>query len=548
MQSTTAAASRAAEPIAARGSKKKVSAPTGESGTVRRPPRISARPVAPRAQRTAWALASVGTSATAASSRSASAGVRPQAPSRPPAAATSATRASTSSVVSSPSQPTPKTAPTAGVRMWTAAASRTASHSGLASPGSSPWPKTSPPTSTSATRSHSSAAAAASSPRATARGPSLGSTSTVGSPSTRAMCASAKRKPPGPLVSGPASATEPSSGSACSISASRRGPGIGSIGRRSQVTPPTRALSPAARAAPATPRAPTTSPPPPMPMQSTRRAAAKNGCGSGVGRRAVGVGDRRDLLGGAVELLVREHRGALERQVARDLQPGAAAAVVVADADRHGPRDAVRAQQEHVERMPALPGEPLLGVVGRPHVERRQRLDGAAVGDRPRAGDLGPGADAHALGLGDAAVDGQRVCGRLAVGPDALLEGTAQLRLVGLADEPAALVVEGRIQEEAVVLELEVLLRLADAALAERDELLALREGAHSDSPFLESDRHSGNLSEERCLETARHSRAANAHATLPVTARRVTTAGCHILCTSFSISQMSLQIRDLRR
>ncbi len=38
-----------------------MSAPTGESGTVRRPSRISARPTAPRAQRTAIALASVGT-------------------------------------------------------------------------------------------------------------------------------------------------------------------------------------------------------------------------------------------------------------------------------------------------------------------------------------------------------------------------------------------------------------------------------------------------------------------------------------------------------
>ena len=54
---------------------------------------------------------------------------------------------------------------------------------------------------------------------------------------------------------------------------------------------------------------------------------------------------------------------------------------------------------------------------------------------------------------------------RLAVAPHALLERAAQLRLVGLAHEVVALVVEGGVQEEALVLEPEVLFRLADPPL-----------------------------------------------------------------------------------
>jgi hypothetical protein len=79
---------------------------------------------------------------------------------------------------------------------------------------------------------------------------------------------------------------------------------------------------------------------------------------------------------------------------------------------------------------------------------------------------------------------------RLALGPDALLEGAAELGLVGLAHQLTALVIEGRVEEEAVVLDLEVLVGLADAALAQRDQLLALGERAHGDSPFLECDWH----------------------------------------------------------
>jgi hypothetical protein len=129
--------------------------------------------------------------------------------------------------------------------------------------------------------------------------------------------------------------------------------------------------------------------------------------------------------------------------------------------------------------MAALPRQALLGVVGRPHVERRQRVDRAAVGDRPRAGDLGPGADADAIGLRDPAIARQRVGGRLAVGPHALLQRAPQLGLVRLANQVVALMIEGGVQEEAVVIEGEVLARLTDTALAERHELLALGESAH---------------------------------------------------------------------
>src|SRR5436305_1315178 len=81
-------------------------------------------------------------------------------------------------------------------------------------------------------------------------------------------------------------------------------------------------------------------------------------------------------------------------------------------------------------------------------------------------------ADAHAVRLLDAAVVGERVKRQLAVGPHALLEGAAQLGLVRLADQVVALVVEGQIQEEALVLEAEVLAGFTDSTLAQGDELL----------------------------------------------------------------------------
>ena len=79
---------------------------------------------------------------------------------------------------------------------------------------------------------------------------------------------------------------------------------------------------------------------------------------------------------------------------------------------------------------------------------------------------------------------------RLALGPHALLQGTAQLGLMRLPDQVSALVVERRVEEEAVVVEREVLARLTDPALAERHQLLALGERAHGDSPFLEGNWH----------------------------------------------------------
>ena len=105
-------------------------------------------------------------------------------------------------------------------------------------------------------------------------------------------------------------------------------------------------------------------------------------------------------------------------------------------------------------------------------------------------GDLGPGADPDPVGLRDAAVLEQRPRRRLLVGPDALLERAAQLGVVRLADQVVALVVEGRVEEELLVLELEVLVLLADAALAQGDELLALGERAHGYGPFFESNWH----------------------------------------------------------
>ena len=112
-------------------------------------------------------------------------------------------------------------------------------------------------------------------------------------------------------------------------------------------------------------------------------------------------------------------------------------------------------------------------------MEGREGLDDAVVVGREVVGDLGPGADPDAVGLRDAAVLDQRPRRRLLVGPDALLERAAQLGVVRLAHEVVALVVEGRIEEELLVLELEMLVLLANPALTQGDKLLALGERPH---------------------------------------------------------------------
>src|SRR5687768_12243192 len=219
---------------------------------------------------------------------------------------------------------------------------------------------------------------------------------------------------------------------------------------------------------------------PRTPMRDSRSGEHRNGV----------RGDRLDLLGSALELLVGEHRRALEREVAVELDPGAAAVILGPYLDGDRPRDAVGAQDDHVEGVAALPGEPLLRVVGGPDVVGRERVDGARVGDQVARGHLGPGAYAHAVGLRDAAVLYERPGGGLVLGPDALLERAAQLRHVGVTDAVVALVVERGIEEEAVVLDLEMLVLLADSPLAEGEELLALGERAHGYGPFLECDWH----------------------------------------------------------
>ena len=84
----------------------------------------------------------------------------------------------------------------------------------------------------------------------------------------------------------------------------------------------------------------------------------------------------------------------------------------------------------------------------------------------------------------------QRPRGRLAVGPDALLEGAAELGHVRVPDDLVALVVERGVEEEAVVLDLEMLVLFANAALAQGEQLLALGERTHGNSPFFQSDWH----------------------------------------------------------
>ncbi len=123
-------------------------------------------------------------------------------------------------------------------------------------------------------------------------------------------------------------------------------------------------------------------------------------------------------------------------------------------------------------------------------MERRQRLDYAVIVGREVIGDLGPGPDPDPVGLRNAAVLEQRPRGRLLVGPDALLEGATKLGVMGLANQVVPLVVEGWIEEELVVLYLEMLVLLADSALPEGDQLLALGQRSHGHGPLFESNRH----------------------------------------------------------
>src|SRR3954471_7403106 len=151
-----------------------------------------------------------------------------------------------------------------------------------------------------------------------------------------------------------------------------------------------------------------------------------------------------------------------------------------------------------MERMAALPPQPLVRVVLRPDVERGKAVDDARVARLEVVRDLRPGADAHAIGLWDAAVLQQGPGRRLLVRPHALLERPAKLGMVRLADQVVALVVKGGVEEETVVLDLEVLLLLADAALAQGYELLPLGQGAHCHGPLFEGNRHCLSRSDRR--------------------------------------------------
>src|SRR5581483_6051986 len=103
---------------------------------------------------------------------------------------------------------------------------------------------------------------------------------------------------------------------------------------------------------------------------------------------------------------------------------GTTATVLLAHLHGYRTRDPVGPQQDHVERVPALPGKPLLGVVGCPHVERGQGVDGATIGDREMRRDLSPGANTHPVGLVERLSAVQRLRMRLAIGPHPLLERT----------------------------------------------------------------------------------------------------------------------------
>jgi hypothetical protein len=125
-----------------------------------------------------------------------------------------------------------------------------------------------------------------------------------------------------------------------------------------------------------------------------------------------------------------------------------------------------------------------------PDVKRREAVHDPRLGRLEVVGHLGPGADTHPVGLRDPAVLEQRPRRWLLVGPHPLLQGAPELGVVGLAHEVVALVIEGGIEEEPIMLDLEVLVLLPNAPLAEGHELLPLGKGTHRDSPLFEGNRH----------------------------------------------------------
>ena len=62
--------------------------------------------------------------------------------------------------------------------------------------------------------------------------------------------------------------------------------------------------------------------------------------------------------------------------------------------------------------------------------------------------------------------------------------------MMGRPHQIVVLVVECGVEEEAIMLQLEVLVLLADSAFAECQELFAFRQGSHGNGPFLERNWH----------------------------------------------------------
>jgi hypothetical protein len=106
--------------------------------------------------------------------------------------------------------------------------------------------------------------------------------------------------------------------------------------------------------------------------------------------------------------------------------------------------------------------------------------------------------------------------------------------------------VEGRIQEEAVVLKREVLVGLADSALAERDELLAFGKRAHGDGPLLKCDRHREGSKKSR-IPGCDLPDGGPSHPALNLSPANTNPVGDrHILCTKSRNRKTALQIPDI--
>ena len=326
------------------------------NSSVRAPPRIVTGPLPPRNARTAWALASVVTSA---HRRLEPLGDRRGQPAHPGQTAglghhrqlredliggELGVAAQAEDRRAGPAPPPPPAA--------RPAASMIASQSGLRSPGSSPCASTSPPTSTSTSRSQSSVVdrrlqAGGDRRRAAVQGDQHGRPGPGTPPyaTRRTACPT----PGSGSADRPAALPRPAAGRPrsrprCGVRAADRSAGAPSSGLRRSAR-----IRRSSAACSAVASAPTTSPPPPMPITSGRRAA-----------RSIASASQPPVRSGPASVIADHHRGVDHAAAADD--PAARPSRDHACAARPAPACGTRSRRRAWRDRPPLSSSSSSGV------------------------------------------------------------------------------------------------------------------------------------------------------------------------------------------